>query len=79
MIEQVFAFPGIGYKVLEGINNRDMPVILACTMILALFTIGAQLIIDILYAVVDPRIRSQFAGSKKKKAKKILSTAGGTN
>jgi peptide/nickel transport system permease protein len=79
MIEQVFAFPGIGYKVLEGINNRDMPVILACTMILALFTIGAQLIIDILYAVVDPRIRSRFAGSKKKKEKKILSTAGGVN
>ena len=65
MIEQVFAFPGIGLKVLEGINNRDMPVILACTMILAVFTIGAQLIIDILYAVVDPRIRSTFAGKKK--------------
>lgn len=76
MVEQVFAFPGIGYKVLEGINNRDMPVILACTMILALFTIGAQLIIDILYAVVDPRIRSSFSGSKKK-LKKEVSTAGG--
>lgn len=68
MIEQVFAFPGIGMKVLEGINNRDMPVILACSMILALFTIGAQLIIDILYAVVDPRIRSTFAGKKKRRA-----------
>lgn len=78
MVEQVFAFPGIGYKVLEGINNRDMPTILACTMILALFTIGAQLIIDILYAVVDPRIRGSFAG--KKKAKKAdTATAGGTN
>lgn len=77
MVEQVFAFPGIGFKVLEGINNRDMPVILACTMILALFTIGAQLVIDILYAVVDPRIRSSFAGSKKKAVKKEVSTAGG--
>lgn len=76
MIEQVFAFPGIGLKVLEGINNRDMPVILACTMILAVFTIGAQLIIDILYAVVDPRIRGTFA----KKKKRALKTAelGGT-
>lgn len=77
MIEQVFAFPGIGLKVLEGINNRDMPTILACTMILALFTIGAQLIIDILYAVVDPRIRSSFVG--KKKTKKQVEMAGGTN
>lgn len=75
MIEQVFAFPGIGYKVLEGINNRDMPTILACTMILALFTIGAQLVIDILYAVVDPRIRSSFAGAKK--GKKQMKEAGG--
>lgn len=74
MVEQVFAFPGIGFKVLEGINNRDMPAILICTMILALFTIGAQLIIDILYAVVDPRIRSTFATGKKK-----TKTAGGEN
>ena len=78
MVEQVFAFPGIGMKVLEGINNRDMPVILTCTMILALFTIGAQLIIDILYGVVDPRIRGTFVG-KKKKEKPQLETAGGTN
>lgn len=77
MVEQVFAFPGIGYKVLEGINNRDMPTILACTMILALFTIGAQLIIDILYAVVDPRIRGSFAGKKKAKKKEIA--AGGVS
>lgn len=77
MIEQVFAFPGIGLKVLEGINNRDMPVILACTMILALFTIGAQLIIDILYAVVDPRIRSTFSKKKKTNTPK-LSAEGGT-
>ncbi len=76
MIEQVFAFPGIGLKVLEGINNRDMPVILACTMILSLFTIGAQLIIDILYAVVDPRIKGTFAGKKKRTPK--LSLQGGT-
>ena len=68
MIEQVFAFPGIGYKILEGINNRDMPVILACTTFLAIFTIGAQLIIDIAYAFIDPRIRSSLVGKKKKAA-----------
>lgn len=74
MIEQVFAFPGIGYKILEGINNRDMPVILACTTFLAIFTIGAQLIIDIAYAFIDPRVRSSLVGKKKKKA-----AAGGAN
>ena len=77
MIEQVFAFPGIGLKVLEGINNRDMPVILACSMILALFTIGAQLIIDILYGFIDPRVRSTFvSGKKKKKAVKPVAEGG---
>lgn len=75
MIEKVFAFPGIGYKVLEGINNRDLPTILACTMILAMFTIGAQLVIDILYAMVDPRIRATFVGKEKKKNKEKLVVA----
>ncbi|HHV12143.1 MAG TPA: ABC transporter permease [Clostridiales bacterium] len=78
MIEKVFAFPGIGYKILEGINNRDMPTILACTMILSLFTIGAQLVIDISYALVDPRIRATFAGKKKvKKLDAVKATGGG--
>ena len=66
MIEQVFAFPGIGLKVLEGINNRDMPVILACSIILAIFTIGAQLIIDILYGIDIRIVRSTFVSGKKK-------------
>ena len=77
MIEKVFAFPGIGYKILEGINNRDMPTILACTMILSLFTIGAQLIIDISYALVDPRIRATFAGKQKRKKLQVAKATGG--
>ena len=67
IIEKVFAIPGIGFKIVEAINTRDMPTLLACTMILAIFTIVVQLIIDLSYALVDPRIRAAFAGKKKKK------------
>lgn len=68
LVEKVFAIPGIGYKIVEAINNRDMPTLLACTMILALFTIFVQLIIDLSYALVDPRIRGAFAARRKRKA-----------
>lgn len=70
VVERVFAIPGIGNKIVDSINHRDMPTLLACTMVLAIFTIVVQLIIDICYAVVDPRIRSAYAGSKKAAAKK---------
>lgn len=67
VVEKLFAIPGIGSKIVESINNRDIPTMLACTMVLAIITILMQLIIDLSYALVDPRIRSSFAGKKKKK------------
>lgn len=72
LVEKVFAIPGIGYKIVEAINTRDMPTLLACTMILAIFMIVVQLIIDLSYAVVDPRIKGNFANNKGKKKKKLL-------
>lgn len=70
MVEKVFAIPGVGYKIVEAINNRDMPTLLACTMVLAIFTIVVQLVIDLCYALVDPRIRGSFASKKKTKYKR---------
>lgn len=67
VIEKLFAIPGIGLKIVESVNNRDIPTLLVCAMILAIFTILMNLLIDLSYAVVDPRIRSTFAGKKKKK------------
>ncbi|RCX16055.1 peptide/nickel transport system permease protein [Anaerobacterium chartisolvens] len=72
LVEKVFAIPGVGFKIVEAINSRDMPTLLACTMILAIFTIMVQLIVDLSYALVDPRIRSSFAGKKKRKETKKL-------
>lgn len=75
LVEKVFAIPGVGFKIVEAINTRDMPTLLACTMILAIFTIIVQLVVDLSYALVDPRIRSSFAGKKKKKEAKKLKEA----
>ncbi|WAA09308.1 ABC transporter permease [Fervidibacillus albus] len=55
--EGVFTFPGIGMLLLESIGNRDYPVIMALTLMFGLFILIGNLIADILYSIVDPRIR----------------------
>jgi len=55
--EGVFAWPGMGRLFLDSLQNRDYPVLLAMLMIGAVFVIAFNLIADILYAVMDPRIR----------------------
>ncbi len=69
-VEKLFAIPGIGYKVVEAINTRDIPTMLACVMFLSILTIVVQLLIDLSYAFIDPRVRSTFVSVKKKKAPK---------
>jgi peptide/nickel transport system permease protein len=69
-VEKLFAIPGIGYKVVEAINARDIPTMLACVMFLSILTIVVQLLIDLSYAFIDPRVRSTFVSVKKKKAPK---------
>lgn len=66
-VEKLFAIPGIGYKLVEAINTRDIPVMLACVLFLSIITIVVQLFIDLSYAFIDPRIRSTFVTVKKKK------------
>lgn len=55
--EGVFAWPGMGLLFIESLENRDYPVLLAMLLIGAVFVIVFNLIADILYAVMDPRIR----------------------
>ena len=56
-IEVVFAWPGIGRLMLQGINQRDFPIIQATVMAAGLFYVVISLVVDILYAYVNPRIR----------------------
>lgn len=55
--ETIFAWPGIGRLIIESINNLDRPVIVAYLMIVVVMFVLANLIVDILYTVLDPRVR----------------------
>ncbi|MGE3776492.1 MAG: ABC transporter permease [Pirellulaceae bacterium] len=56
ILEYVFTWPGMGQLFFDSIHNRDYPVIMALTLIFALMTLAGQLLADILYAIVDPRV-----------------------
>lgn len=57
IFEQIFAWPGLGRLAYEAILSRDFPVIMTLNFIAAVLTLSGTLLSDILYAVVDPRIR----------------------
>ncbi len=54
--EQVFAWPGIGLLAIQAINSRDMPIIQGVVVVAALIVMTANLAVDVLYALIDPRI-----------------------
>jgi ABC-type dipeptide/oligopeptide/nickel transport system permease component len=56
-VEVVFAWPGIGRLMLQGINARDFPIVQATVMASGFFYILTALLVDVLYAYVNPRIR----------------------
>lgn len=56
-IETVFAWPGMGRLIVEAISQRDYPVVMAASFLFAVMVVIGNLIADVLYAVVDPRIR----------------------
>ncbi len=56
VVEQIFAVPGIGRAFVNSITNRDYPMIMGTTIVLAVLIVVMNLVSDILYKVVDPRI-----------------------
>ena len=56
-VESVFNFPGMGSLMVKAIQSRDIPVVQACVLAIALVSCIVNLATDILYAVVDPRVR----------------------
>jgi peptide/nickel transport system permease protein len=61
LIEFVFAWPGMGQLMVESIHTRDLPVVLAVTFLFGVMVVVGNLLADILYGVVDPRIRDSRA------------------
>lgn len=57
VIEVIFAWPGIGRLLFEGIFQRDFPLVQGVVIMAGFMIVGVNLLVDILYAVIDPRIR----------------------
>ncbi len=65
LTESVFSINGMGKYMVDSIKNRDYPVVQGGVLLLALTFSVVNLLVDILYAYVDPRIKSQYSRSKK--------------
>ena len=76
IIETVFSIPGMGNYIIGAVNNRDYPVVQGGTIFLAITFSLCMLLVDLLYAAVDPRIKAQYAGGSKKKPKKEAAANG---
>ena len=70
VLERIFAIPGMGKFYVQSINDLDYTMVLGMTTFYGIFLVSANLIVDILYGVVDPRIKlADGNGSRKKKEK----------
>ena len=58
VVETIFGFPGVGKLMIDSILQRDFNVILAAIMVTAIAIFIMNLLIDLTYAVLDPRIRT---------------------
>jgi peptide/nickel transport system permease protein len=59
LTEKVFSLNGLGKYALDGITNNDLPKVLGVTLIAGFFIVFANLVVDLMYAVVDPRVRTK--------------------
>jgi peptide/nickel transport system permease protein len=57
LTESTYSLPGLGAFAVHAINTNDMPQVMGVTLVAALFVVLANLVVDILYAVIDPRVR----------------------
>jgi peptide/nickel transport system permease protein len=59
VIETLFGWPGVGILLIQAIENRDLPLIESAVIVIATMIIVVNLLVDLLYAVIDPRVRFQ--------------------
>jgi ABC-type dipeptide/oligopeptide/nickel transport system permease component len=67
VIEAIFSIPGVGMYLVGGINARDYNVVQSSVIFLAIAFTLIMLLVDLAYAFIDPRIKAQFAGKKRRK------------
>lgn len=59
VIENIFGIPGIGRDFVLSIGNRDYPLIMGTTLLYAVLIVLGNLSVDLLYGLIDPRVRSE--------------------
>lgn len=64
LTESVFSWPGVGRLIIDSLNSRDTSMVTGSIIMTTMFFSVVLLMVDLLYAVVDPRIRAQYAGRK---------------
>lgn len=57
LTETIFDLPGLGRMSLKAVYDFDLPIVLACTLLAAAIVIVMNLVVDLLYSVLDPRVR----------------------
>lgn len=67
LTESIFAIPGLGKLVVDSIGVRNYPMVQGSVLFIAFVHAMVNLLVDLLYAAIDPRIRSQFGGARKKR------------
>ena len=70
IIEQVYAWPGVGRMLVTGVTFRDSPVVIGCVIMTTILYVVVMLIVDLLYAFIDPRIKSQYTFRYRKSGSK---------
>ena len=59
LTEKVFGLPGLGQLAIDGTTNNDLPQVLGVVLLIAVFVAVSNLVVDLLYAVIDPRVRAK--------------------
>lgn len=67
VIESIFSIPGVGMYLVGGINTRDYAIVQSSVIFLAFAFTLIMLLVDLAYAFIDPRIKAQFVGKKRRK------------
>lgn len=62
VVETIFSWPGVGRLLIDGVSKRDYNMVIGCVIMTTILICIGNLLIDLMYAVVDPRIRSQYSG-----------------
>ena len=56
-IEYIFGWKGLGYVIVNALNNYDLPVVLGCVLTISLIFVIITILVDVVYSILDPKIR----------------------